>query len=171
MKGTKMAEFNIFWDTYPKDLCNRKGSRKKAEDQWNKLSTEVQDQIVVNLRELIRADRAVKKGGEFVARWPMVTTWLNGELWEDIHDIRQSDSLPVDKRKCSCGEDAAVKNQCYACYEGGSESHKARMQMLYNELLRIGMGIKDGETKQQWHARCRDFARSNMGRALNKGAG
>ena len=56
-----MTDFTTFWETYPTDLCNRKGSRKQAEDVWNKINPSEYGQIVINLRELMRVSRKVKK--------------------------------------------------------------------------------------------------------------
>ena len=69
-----MTEFPIFWQTYPADLCNRKGSRKKASEIWAKIEESIQDQALKNMREMMRVDRKLRKAGEYVIKWPMVTT-------------------------------------------------------------------------------------------------
>ena len=111
--------FELFWQTYPLDLCTRRGSKAKAKVIFDKLQEDMQKQIVINLRELMRADRALKKAGQFVSRWPMVTTWLNGERWNDIDDLKPSESRPTAAKTCQyCDKPADWKNSlCWGHYE------------------------------------------------------
>jgi hypothetical protein len=155
-------EFSTFWETYPVDLCNRRGSKKKAELIYDKLDDDVKKRAIVNMRELMRVDRALKKAGEFVPKWPMVTTWLNGERWEDIADIRQSADMPKgDTRTCStdgCNGPVEWKTICWRCYDKlvNPDYHK-KMQELANENRRTGCDIRADETPHEWYLRCRRF--------------
>ena len=166
-----MTDFTVFWSTYPADLCNRKGSRKKAEIIWDKLTTEIQDQILVNMRELMRVDRKCRKAGEFVPRWPMVTTWLNGERWEDITDIKQSHEMPAtEKTKCNCGAFAEVRGgECFNCFYKRTGLKKENDSFLNGHLIKIGFGRREGETRAEWNKRCREHATSGLGRLLSGG--
>jgi hypothetical protein len=155
-----MADFNVFWITYPADLCNRKGSRQDAEKKWDKIDATTQEQIIINMRELMRVDRKVKKSGagkpEWV--WPMATTWLNQARWQDIENIKQSADMPEHKSKCSCGDPAQITNKCWACYESTSPQHKAHMNFMYSQLVKRGLGKNAGESKEDWIKRCREYS-------------
>ena len=148
-----MAEFHIFWDTYPGDLCNRKGSRQEAEKKWDKIDDETQAQVIINMRELMRVDRKVKKTGAGRAEWvwPMATTWLNQARWQDIQDIKQSADMPVDNRKCDCGNDADHLDKCWDCFDKASPDTRHNLKDIFiknglNYLPRImytPLGLKN----------------------------
>jgi hypothetical protein len=155
--------FEIFWQTYPLDLCTRRGSKKKAQQIWDKLSPDMYSKIITNLRELIRSDRDLKKRNEFVARWPHVVTWLNQERWQDIQDVQDYTTRPKIKSR-GCKRDGCKGDMEHAsgyCWKHFDEfvslDYRDKMQALANENARIGMQIGAGETKESWHARCRKF--------------
>jgi len=156
-----MADFETFWQTYPSDLCNRKGSRKQAEQVWSKIDKSEYNQIIINMRELMRVDRKVKKTGASKSDWiwPMVTTWLRGERWADIEDIKQSDDMPVDKRLCECGEPVAVKDKCDSCFYG--ERDKQHDKELYAHLISIGYKKEEGETQAEYNKKCREYHKTS----------
>ena len=149
----KMTEFSVFWETFPADLCNRKGSRQDAEKKWNKIDATTQDQIIINMRELMRVDSKVKKSGagrpEWV--WPMATTWLNQARWEDIESIKQSADTPENRQKCGCGEPAQITNKCWDCYKS-EEKYDLKEIFIKNELLH-------NESKAERTERCKEFLR------------
>lgn len=148
-------DFDTLWQTYPRDLCNRKGSRKEAEKLWDKLDEKTQDQVIVNMREIMRVDRKLKKAGEFVSRWPMVTTWLRQERFvSDMEDIRMSDEIPKGpKQTCSCGQLAVITRFCESCYE---KRHPDPWQATRkNELVRLGLA-SPGADKRAVIAACRE---------------
>jgi len=150
-----MTNFTIFWETYPKDLCNRAGSKQEAQKKWDKIDKSLHEQIVVNMRELMRVDRKVKKSGanrpEWV--WPMATTWLNQARWEDIESIKQSHEMPTDVRKCSCGHPAEITDKCWNCYD------KNQMDKwgLKDEFIKNGLLHR--ESKAERTERCKEFLR------------
>ena len=153
--------FDQFWSAYPADLCNRKGSRQEARKKWDKIPVETQSQILINMREMMRVDRKVKKSGANMAQWvwPMVTTWLNQARWEDIYDIKQSADLPIDVSKCDCGNNANIKGQCWDCYD------KAKKEKGYNgeydlRSIFIKNGLLHDESKKERTKRCKEFLRS-----------
>lgn len=153
-----MTDFNTFWLTFPGDLCNRKGSKQEAEKKWNKIDKNLHEQIIVNMRELMRVDRKVKKTGagrpEWV--WPMAQTWLHQARWQDIDSIKQSHDMPIDKRKCSCGNDAAHLTQCWLCYE--KENPDEWEQRRRDEFIKNRLRHKESASERV--DRCRDFLRS-----------
>jgi len=161
-------DFGLFWSTYPSDLCNRKGSRKVAEQKWDKLDAEVQQQILVNLRELMRVDRKLKKMGEFVAKWPMVSTWLNQERWQDIVDIRQSEDMPVECSKCACGQPTNIGRLCWTCYE---KLNPTDFTLQKAALRNAGLTKREGETRQEWNLRCKEYClpKGGLGRLIGSG--
>jgi hypothetical protein len=149
-------QFDVFWQTYPADLCNRKGSRQEAEKKWNKIDAEIQSQIIINMRELMRVDRKVKKTGAGRAEWvwPMAQTWLNQARWNDILDIKQSADMPTDSRKCDCGQPVQIINKCWTCY---GEDHPIDKWGLKDVF--ISNNLLHSETKQERSERCKDFLR------------
>jgi hypothetical protein len=151
----KTEQFEVFWQTYPADLCNRKGSRQEAEKKWNKIDAEIQSQIIINMRELMRVDRKVKKSGAGRAEWvwPMATTWLNQARWNDIQDIKQSADMPTDSRKCECGNNADHKSQCWDCYSKDRPDNNGLKDIF------IKNGLLHEESKAERTKRCKDFLR------------
>jgi hypothetical protein len=153
------TEFSLFWETYPKDLCNRPGSRQEAEKSWNKIGSDIQAQIIVNMRELMRVDRKVRKTGagrpEWV--WPMATTWLNQARWQDIESIKQTADMPTDARECDCGNIAAHKGKCWACYDENNPANDLRMANLKDIFIKNG--LLHEETRAERTERCKDFLR------------
>jgi hypothetical protein len=150
------SQFEVFWQTYPADLCNRKGSRQEAEKKWNKIDAETQGQIIINMRELMRVDRKVKKSGAGRAEWvwPMATTWLNQARWEDIADIKQSADMPTDSRKCDCGADAEITDKCWRCYGQNNPIDNWGLKDIF-----IKNGLLHEESKAERAERCKDFLR------------
>lgn len=78
-----VPDFDMFWATYPSDLCGgsrNKGAKGEAKKRWEKIKDP--EKVMESLRAQIRYDKAAKKKGEFVSRWPMASTWLNQERWD-----------------------------------------------------------------------------------------
>jgi len=154
-----MADFNTFWETYPADLCNRKGSKTMAEKSWNKIDSTLYEQIIINMREMMRADRKVKKTGagkpEWI--WPMAVTWLNQSRWDCMEDIKQSADIHADVRECSCGKPAQIVNECGDCFDERTGYKKARDKRLLANLAAIGLARIEGETRPEWNARCKAY--------------
>ena len=150
--------FELFWQTYPLDLCTRRGSKAKAKVIFDKLQEDMQKQVTINLRELMRADRALKKAGQFVARWPMDTTWLNGERWHDIDDLKPSEARAVGAKTCQfCDQPTGWKNLCWDHYD---EFNPNQAIIGADELKQrfIDNGLFHDETKAERTERCRQFA-------------
>jgi len=150
-----MTDFNTFWQTYPSDLCNRPGSKQEAQKKWDKIDKSLHEQIITNMRELMRVDRKVKKSGagrpEWV--WPMATTWLNQARWQDIESIKQSHDMPVDKTMCSCGQPAEITSKCWACHDKSQPDKWG----LKDEFIKNGLLFQ--ESKQERTERCKDYLR------------
>jgi len=163
-----MTDFETFWQTYPNDLCNRKGSRKESEKLWGKIDSNEYDKILICMRELIRSDRKVRKLGEFVPRWPMVATFLRQERWRDIEDIKQSQDIERLSPTCKCGQpiDFGPAKLCWGCYD---KKNPADFTANREALRKIGLTLKDGETRQDYNARCRQYAQSRMGSIISRG--
>ncbi len=166
--------FAGFWSCYPADLCHKKkGSRKNAFTIIEKLNpdTDMQNKILGNLRELVRFYRLERKANGKTDRWPMATTWLNGEMWNNVEDIGSySDANDkIASRKCACGNDTEHVNQCWDCY--GKSHPNPYEKQLKAESKRIGLWKLDGETLQQWRDRSRAWhkSRRSMGSAGKAG--
>ena len=153
-----MTDFNLFWESYPVQLCNRKGSKKKALEIWEKIPESEYGKILTNMRELARADMKCKQMGGKRSDWiwPMVTTWLNGERWADITDLKQSADLEKLSQSCKCGKpvDFGPTKQCWGCYE---KDHKPNLSANREALRKIGFTMQDGESRADYNARCRAY--------------
>ena len=156
--------FELFWQTYPLDLCTRRGSKAKAKVIFDKLDDEMKNKITIQLRELMRADRAMKKTGQFVSRWPMVTTWLNGERWNDIDDLEPNKHREYAKKKCTCGADVEIADKCWGCYGEKDKATKEHMQYLYDNLCEMGLDIRSFPDKGSWIAACKERAIPRLAR-------
>lgn len=167
------AWFNEFWLCYPSDLCHKKkGSKANALKIIQRISpdTNMQSRILGNLRELIRFYRLERKAEGKTDRWPMVTTWLNGECWENITDIQSYSDMneKIEGRKCKCGGDTDIGNECWSCWDS-NKRHKYDDE-LKEQLKSIGLWKTDGESIHEWQMRCRDYCvnRGAMGACLTK---
>ena len=165
--------FEVFWQSYPADLCNRKGSKAKAKKIYEKFDVELQKQIITNMREMMRVDRAVKKAGEFVPKWGMVTSWLGGERWEDIHDIRQSADMPKTEAK-ECKNDDCHRpwkhatGYCWECYEKAFPNAPCfTLNDMKSQLINVE-GIKPNGNRQEWIEECKRRAIPRYSAALNR---
>ena len=149
-----MSYFDTFWQTYPKDLCNRAGSKQEANKVWDKI-TEDKEQIIVNMRELMRVDRKVKKTSTSKSDWiwPMAVTWLRQARWQDIESIKQSHDMPVDKKMCSCGQPAEITSKCWVCHDKSQPDKWG----LKDEFIKNGLLFQ--ESKQERTERCKDYLR------------
>lgn len=174
--GGEGSMFDLIWETYPTDLCVRKGSKKEAKKSYDKIinglddekAEEMGNKIITGIREWIRHDRGEKKRGEFVPRWPMVTTFLNQERWS-LEDIPQSDSKqPTYERKCECGEPTEILNQCWSCRE---QKHPPDYSLQKTRLRDIGLTIQQGESRQDYNRRCKDYCtqKTYMGSLIGRG--
>lgn len=154
------AWFDTFWQTYPSDLCHKKkGSKENAFKIIEKLNpdTDLQNKIIGNLRELIRFYRLDRKANGTTDRWPLVTSWLNGKMWNNVEDIGSySDANDkIASRKCACGADTEHVNQCWSCY---GETHPNPYEDILKEQLKsVGLWKEAGETVQDWRERCRAY--------------
>jgi hypothetical protein len=76
-KGTSVADFEIFWDTYPK-----KKSKGDAEKAWSQLCPDEQTlQLILQALQIARRGEAwLKDSGQFI---PYPATWLRDKGWLD----------------------------------------------------------------------------------------
>lgn len=70
--------FELFWKAWPK----RKGSKKKALAKWIKIAPdeEMAERMIEAVKNQSKGKQWTKDNGQYV---PHVTTWLNGEEWEN----------------------------------------------------------------------------------------
>jgi len=156
--------FEQFWQTFPADLCHRKkGSQKKAWIIIEKLAPDkaMREKILGNLRELIRFYRAEEKAKGKTDRWPMVTTWLNGECFNNLDDIGYQALKEETTRQCKCGNPTETGRECGACYESRTGQNERHDKFLYAQLCKIGLGKKPGEPQKEYVQRCKDYVKSS----------
>lgn len=77
------ADFERFWEAYPKKIS--KGQAKRI---WKKLNPneQLQGQILAALERAKTSDQWAKENGQFI---PHASTWLNAEGWEDEHESNE----------------------------------------------------------------------------------
>lgn len=154
--------FEIFWQTYPADLSQKKkGAKSVALKSIEKLNpdADLQNKIMTNLRELMRHDRLAAKAGDKVDRWPFASTWINQERWQMLEDITSYTSLneKIAAKKCQCGKDVQIVDKCGDCHDEQTGNKKARDKLLLANLSAIGLARKEGETRPAWNARCKAY--------------
>lgn len=80
----KIADFDVFWNSYP-----RKVEKAKSRKIWEKIKPD-DDLLKKMLGSLEVAKESIewtKDNGQFI---PYPTTWLNGERWEDEYTSKEN---------------------------------------------------------------------------------
>ena len=158
--------FHIFWSTFPSDLCHKKkGSKSNALKIIKRINPDedLQASIMIKLRELIRHCRAEVKTVGKTDRWPMVTTWLNGEMWNNIEDLESSVDMRAraESRKCNCGQPVEIGKLCRSCYTRLTPDSSGWDKLLLAELNNLGLAQAEGESRPDWNRRCREYHVAN----------
>jgi hypothetical protein len=180
-------EFNLFWDTYPKDLCGgarNKGTKQEAEKMYSKKikSLEAHEDLMRKMREQIRQDKKVLNAGGKPYRWPYASSYMSKNRWQVEMDSTQEVLESIPKQFCRCGNQDAryalsgtVKNGklvyseriCAVCWRANQKDHVIRL----NEAnKRIGLVYKgkyhENETAGEYKSRCREWFLKNGARTL-----
>ena len=148
--GGAMTDFNEFWLSYPKDLChNKKGSKFNAQKAWKKLKPEEQEQVVFDMKALIRYDRQDKDA----YRWPMCSTFLNQRYWqreiESTAELRERQKFDL----CQCGLEVHGPRftECTDCLLKRVDPWKKRRIQTLKDM---GLYV-DGESVSEVIGRCK----------------
>ena len=80
-----MDEFNLFWAAYPRKVA--KAEARKAWLQTTRVRPPI-DVILKSLEAACKTEQWARFGGLYI---PHAATWLRGERWEDIHEIKLPD--------------------------------------------------------------------------------
>ena len=111
MSESDHSDFGLFYKSYPKHE-----SKKKAFDAWRKLhpDNDLQQIILSAIKKQKIHKAGLKSRNEFCPEWPLPSTWLNGNRWED----EITEEAPARKITPSlicprCGRDLVVKNDLY----------------------------------------------------------
>lgn len=156
---------NVFWPTYPRDLCNRIGSKSKAQTAGKAKikSDELAEKVVSSLREQIRYYRKLKKTGKHESAWklPMCSTWMNGERWNDEIGSHYELNAAIASKKCACGNDTKINNLCMECYDKIPRDDW-REKMLWEYFVRHNLAQQATETRIEWVTRLRDKAKKDF---------
>ena len=111
---------NIFWPTYPNDLCEgRKGPKGEAWNEIVKLKPDEteRNRILENIRAHILADRKIKNAGKWLERWPHVRRYIKHRWWDnEVKSFSEAETRKSPDR-CECGELIMTKGHCIKCYE------------------------------------------------------
>ena len=155
-----------WWPLYPNDLSHgKKGPKTVALKSMLKLNPddEMRQSIINKMRVLIRAGKTEKRCGKDPDRWPFASTWINQERWNGVEDMAMPSTI-TDARKCACGADTDIVNQCWSCHDRTDKAVTARKQMLKDKF--IENGLLHDESKAERTKRCREFAVPKMARLL-----
>lgn len=154
---------NVFWPTYPSDLCNRKGSKTKALTSIRaKVKTQANaDTVIAGLREQMRYYRKLKKAGEHQSKWilGMCVTWINGEHWSDEIGSHYEHNKNLEQKKCACGAEVSINSLCMECYDKIAKNNDWREKAIWDYFLKNNLGQQAGELKEAWINRLRQRAR------------
>lgn len=157
---------SLFWPTYPRDLCNRVGSKSKA---LHSVAKQVKSQNTANLimeglREQMRYFRKLKQSGAHASEWKMgmAVTWLNGEHWADEIPSHYELAKKLESRKCKCGNDVEILDLCLICYEKIANKHDWRVIKCREYYVKNGLARKLSETRDNWLMRLKDTAKQQI---------
>ena len=165
-----MSDFSVeewfeatLWPTYPRDLCNRIGSKSKALMSVRaKIKTEKEaDSLMASLREQIRYYRKLKQSGAHGSEWTlgMLSTYLNGERWNDEIPSHSELKQNYTNKKCACGNDVDIKNVCWPCHCKLTGQEDWREKRIWEFYVKNNLGQQPYETKEIWRQRLMDTAR------------
>ncbi len=134
-------DFLTLYSAYPGD--KPKGPALKAWKRIGKGRPPVR--VLLDAVERQKAWRAQKKPGEFVPRWPYLSTWLNQRRWEDEVDVVVQKPVRQFEPGRIYGEDELT-----------DEEKKAR-GWSYDKAMRCWIpNVRDiPDPEKQWEERCR----------------
>lgn len=148
---------DTLWLTYPRDLCNRIGSKSKAMmAAKQKIKDEADANTVISgLREQMRYYRKIKKSGAHGSEWkmPMLSTWLNGEQWTNEIPSHYEHKQKMATKQCECGEPTIVGRLCIDCYYKLPGNDDWRTKALRKFFVEKGYAQKRTESHDEWIAR------------------
>ena len=80
-----MEGFDEFWAIYPKKVA--KADARKAWLQTKSVRPALSD-LITAINQACKTEQWMKSGGSFI---PYPATWLRGERWEDVHEVKLPD--------------------------------------------------------------------------------
>lgn len=80
-----MEDFDQFWAIYPKKVA--KADARKAWQQTKSVRPPLSD-LIIAVQSACKTEQWMRGGGQFI---PYPATWLRGERWEDVHEVKLPD--------------------------------------------------------------------------------
>lgn len=80
-----LEEFDQFWAIYPKKVA--KADARKAWQQTKSVRPALSD-LITAIQSACKTEQWMRGGGQFI---PYPATWLRGERWEDVHEVKLPD--------------------------------------------------------------------------------
>lgn len=80
-----MDDFDQFWAIYPKKVA--KADARKAWQQTKSVRPALSD-LIIAVQQACKTEQWMRGGGQFI---PYPATWLRGERWEDVHEVKLPD--------------------------------------------------------------------------------
>lgn len=114
--------YEIFWQTYPKDLLHGKKGAKEGpfKEKLRGFKQEKRDDILFSLREQVRYYRKLKNAGEDKTKWcfPMVSVWVNQARWSEEIESHAELQEKIEAKSCKCGKPVHGPRftECYECH-------------------------------------------------------
>ena len=158
--------FEQWWNELPKHhfTSYNKGSKAECLKEIEKLdpNEKLRAHITWYTKELALRTAKMKSRNIKVAGWRHAVRLIRYRFYEDDLPSIVTEQAKIASTKCQCGRDTEIVNQCWDCYQKTSVEYKKHRQHLANKAVEIGTMIREGERREDWHARCKDFC-------INKG--
>jgi len=167
LPGWKAADFREFWG-----VGWRSGSKQQAVVAW--------DRAIKDLEQSTQVVAAAKRYKQICKKndtpLTMAATWLNQARWETVPKVKEQ--AERDRVSCKCGAPATQQeNECDRCW---ADAHSVQLidgaylpykPLLAAQLKKMGITVKDGETRAQFSQRCRDEFHRRSGGVIYKQKG
>ena len=158
--------FETWWKELPKHhfTSQNKGSRAECLREIEKLAPDekLREHITWYTKELTLRTAKMKSKDIRVAGFKHACRLIKYAFWEDDLPSIATEQAKIAADKCECGHDATILNKCWKCFNKTSKAHKEHRQWLADQAVKIGTMIREGESREAWYARCKDFC-------INKG--
>ena len=164
--------FETWWQTLPKELftSQSKGSKAEAWIQLEKLQPdkELQDKIMWFTRERMLRDRKRRRQDIKIAPWKHAVRLIRHRFWEDELPDTRPDQNQAELTKCACGQPTNIGRLCWSCHDA---KYPVDYSLQKAALRNAGLTKKEGETRQEWNLRCKEYCltKGGLGRLIGSG--
>ena len=155
-----------FWAQYGGNYCTptQKGGRGAALKIIYKINPdeEKRKKMLAKRKAQLRACDQEAQKGEFVARWPLCTSYLNQNRHEDEIESKLYTAEPIQLKTCEydgCHYEVHGKNyKTCAKHVAFKESN----EFISNQLKKIGLNKLPDEGIKEFRMRCKTYYQENL---------